>query len=165
MRRLCFVVALTATAFSGSSVWAQTIGGQNPSGPAVSPYLNLMRVGAPLGVNYYDLVRPQIQLRSDVANLQQNQAALFRGLSNGGAADSAVTTGHIAMFGNTSHYFPAQGGGVSAGGGLSGQRNLQNQLQMYSPLRSLGGMGTGTGLGGMSNTGMSPGVRGATTPR
>jgi hypothetical protein len=32
MRCLCFVVALMATAFSGNSVWAQTIGGQNPSG-------------------------------------------------------------------------------------------------------------------------------------
>jgi hypothetical protein len=167
MRCFCFSVALTVIAFSGNSVLAQTIGGQNPSGPAVSPYLNLMRVGAPIGVNYYDLVRPQIQFQSAISNLQQNQAGLIQGLSTGGTADSLVTTGHPAMFGNYGHYFPGQAssGGISAVGGLTGQRNLQNQLQRYSPLRSLGGMGTGMGLGGMSNTGMSPGVIRGGTPR
>jgi hypothetical protein len=168
MRRLCFLVALAASAFSGSSVLAQTLGGQNPSGPAVSPYLNLMRAGAPLGVNYYDLVRPQIQFRSAISNLQRSQAGLIQGLTTGGsAADSAVMTGHPVMFGNYSHYFPGQGtsGGLGASGGLQGQRNLQYQRTMYSPLRYLGGMGTGTGLGGISNTGMSPGVNRGSTPR
>ncbi len=162
------LAAVLTTVFSGNSALAQTIGGQNPSGPPVSPYLNLMRLGATPGINYYDLVRPQLQIQSAISNLQQNQASLIQGLAMGGnGADTLVTTGHAATFGNYSHYFPGQAssGGINAVGGLAGQRNLQNQRQLYSPVRSLGGMNTGTGFGGISNTGMSPGVIRGTTPR
>src|SRR4051812_18227610 len=53
---------------------AQIIGpraGGIPSGPTVSPYLNLLRPGNSPALNYYGLVRPQFQTNADLLGLQQ----------------------------------------------------------------------------------------------
>ena len=164
---ICKVLAASALmAFAWvSPLAAQSINGFNPSGPAVSPYLNLMRPASLPAINYYDLVRPQMQFQSAITNLQQNQASLIQGMTTGGAAaDSPVMTGHTVMFGNLSHYYAggAAGGGVGGGMGggmmLPGARSLQGQRMMYSPLRGLGGMGMNQGIGGMNPMGMNPGV-------
>src|SRR4051812_45352389 len=42
--------------------------------PAVSPYLNLLRTDQPAGLNYYNLVRPQVEFRSSIGQLQQQTA-------------------------------------------------------------------------------------------
>src|SRR5262245_39971875 len=43
--------------------------------PAVSPYLNLTRGGVP-AVNYFDLVRPQVEVQSSL-NVLENRADLL----------------------------------------------------------------------------------------
>jgi hypothetical protein len=161
----CLVVLVLGAFPLAPSARAQTISGMNPSGPAVSPYVNLPRFGAPLGVNYYNLVQPQIQFQSAISGLQQNQASLMGAVTTGtDVGYGPVVTGHLAMFGNTSHYFAGRGGAGTPY--LAAQYNLQNQRMLYSPTRYLGGMGMGTGLGGMSTGGIGPGgAAGPTTPR
>src|SRR5580658_10364261 len=65
-------------------------GGYNPqsNGPAVSPYLNLLRSGSSQAVNYYGLVRPAIDTQSSISNLQQQVTDLpAPGTGMGGATD------------------------------------------------------------------------------
>jgi hypothetical protein len=84
--------------------------------PAVSPYLNLLRPGADPSVNYYDLVRPQIEFRNAIQSLQQQVTTLGTEAGAGTqAAANLPVTGHPVQFMNTSHYF----GGVSAAGGVN----------------------------------------------
>jgi hypothetical protein len=82
--------------------------------PVFSPYLNLLRGGASPAVNYYGIVRPEIEFRSGIQSLQQQVTAQ----ANTIAADEAATlpgTGHSTQFNNLSHYFYYQG---AAGQGL-----------------------------------------------
>lgn len=71
--------------------------------PAVSPYLNLARGGNP-GINYYGIVRPQLQFNSSLLQLQQAQvqdAADLSQLVNQGV----LITGVRAQYMNFSHYY------------------------------------------------------------
>src|SRR5437016_1126676 len=43
--------------------------------PPVSPYLNLLRPASPLYLNYYGLVRPQVEFRNTAQALQQEVTA------------------------------------------------------------------------------------------
>jgi hypothetical protein len=76
--------------------------------PPVSPYLNLMRPGLS-GINYYGLVRPQVDAATAIQQLQQQQLALA---AAGGSLDNAAlpTTGHTTRFMNYGRYFFNQGG-------------------------------------------------------
>jgi hypothetical protein len=89
----------------------------NPYGPpGYSPYLNLLRRGNPTFVNYYGLVRPELDLRYTAGSLQQQ-------VNNVGAQANANTqaiaglpeTGHTTAFMNYSHFF---GGGAGGGAGI-----------------------------------------------
>lgn len=82
--------------------------------PAISPYLNLFRSGNP-AVNYYGLVRPQVQFQNSLQQLQQQEQpfATFGFYQQPGVA-TLPTTGHATRFFNTSHYFFNQGGGVQS---------------------------------------------------
>ncbi len=40
------------------------------TGPAVSPYLNLLRRGTSPGVNYYGIVKPQLDMQNALRGLQ-----------------------------------------------------------------------------------------------
>ena len=93
--------------------------------PGYSPYLNLARPGN-AAVNYYGLVRPQVEFRQSIQNVEQQVTGLSQspGLAGQGPAD-IPSTGHPAQFLNTGGYFPTQPGprvGFRiAGGGGSGQ--------------------------------------------
>ena len=89
--------------------------------PPLSPYLNLVR-GGNAAVNYYGLVRPQIDSQRALQQLQQNAASLPSG---GLSMESTPNSGHPVQFMNFSHYFssnPAQGPIGRAPGGQAGPR-------------------------------------------
>lgn len=130
LKNILAVLALLA-AGSGSRAWAQTIGG-NINQPPVSPYINILRGGAPAAVNYYNLVQPQLQFYSAINQLQNQQQTSYAALSTLGYE----TTGHAAQFVNYTHYYPTLGLGTQ--GGPRGLQNLQNRLQQNSPTRNLG---------------------------
>jgi len=79
-----------------------------PVTPTVSPYLQLAGSRNP-GIDYYNLVRPQIEFRNSLQGVQQQL---------GEALDPTRvmpvrSTGHAAYFGNYSHFFgnsPIQSG-------------------------------------------------------
>ena len=109
-------ILLLCLAAGGAS--AQTGAGPAPSRPAVSPYLNLLRPGNSPGVNYYGLVRPQLELQNGLRNLQQqvqtNETAIA-GLNKA----ILPTTGHTSTFLNTGGYYS---GGAGTNGGGSAPR-------------------------------------------
>jgi len=77
--------------------------------PSVSPYINL--IGRNPVVNYFGIVRPQLEARK--IQVQQSQAiqSLNRQLQGAEAKSPEVwslpKTGHTAYFNNFSHYYPA----------------------------------------------------------
>ncbi len=90
----------------------------NPNaGPAVSPYLNLLRRGSSAGVNYYGLVRPDLEFRSAFRGIQQqiDSQRLDQGIDTRGLPE----TGHPSSFLDTRGYFlniaPIQRGGPPSG--------------------------------------------------
>ena len=98
------------------------------SRPAVSPYLNLVRPGSPPGLNYYDLVKPQLEFRRDILDLRQqvtsNQTVLTD-LTAGGTGSIIPTTGHTTRFMDTGGFYP----------GLPGTTSRLNSSQGHTPAR------------------------------
>jgi hypothetical protein len=85
--------------------------------PAFSPYLNLLRGNQSPALNYYGLVRPQIQARESILGLQNQVGANQEAIGGVQAGLTDLTaTGHQTMFLNHGSYFLTQGGGVGAGG-------------------------------------------------
>lgn len=78
----------------------------NPYGrPTVSPYINLGRGGS-AGINYYGLVRPQLQANAAMQLLQRNQLLEAQDLSLLATSPTAgPITGTSAQFMNFSHYY------------------------------------------------------------
>jgi hypothetical protein len=85
------------------------------SQPPVSPYLNMFRGGNP-GINYYGLVKPQVQaaqtfqqlqLQQQVQAQQVQQAASQQAiaLSPTAQAGPLPVTGHPAYFNGTARFF------------------------------------------------------------
>jgi hypothetical protein len=73
--------------------------------PSYSPYLNLTRPGN-LANNYYGLVRPEIDFRNSINNLQQRYGALNQQNTNPNATETEFPgTGHSTAFMNYSHYY------------------------------------------------------------
>jgi hypothetical protein len=90
--------------------------------PPYSPYLNLARPGNP-ALNYYGLVRPEIDWRNSVGNLQTEFSALNQELNNPVAGNPAFpSTGHPVTFLNYSHFYYGVRGGrpplIGYGGNL-----------------------------------------------
>lgn len=91
------------------------------SRPTVSPYLNLLRGGAP-AVNYFGIVRPELQMQQQFGQLQQQLGQTNRNLQ--GLSDTLApagdqplpATGHAATFNNTLGYFNRMPGGGSGRG-------------------------------------------------
>jgi hypothetical protein len=96
-------IAVVAIGFGGGEVRGQT---QPP--PGYSPYLNLIRPGNP-GANYYGLVRPQVEFRAGLQQLERNTIALQSGLSQMTSTDNS--TGHTAGFMYYGGYYPGLGRG------------------------------------------------------
>jgi hypothetical protein len=124
MKRFAFAIPLALALVASSGVeraGAQLyLPGQQPVNPyqrpLISPYLNMNRGGDP-AINYYGLVRPQINTAKSILQLQQQQQQLpalgqpFSPLADG-SPFSLPETGHAATFFNYSTYFPTYTGPV-----------------------------------------------------
>jgi len=102
------VLAGRSAQAQGTYVRPQT----NPYGtPAVSPYLNLNRPG-PAGINYFNLVQPQVQTYNQLQQLQtttqQTTAVLQADALNPNRLVS--DTGHQTRFMSFTSYFQNTGG-------------------------------------------------------
>ena len=80
---------------------------QNPLGtPTISPFLNMAQGGNP-ALNYFGLVRPQLQTQQQLRQLQQQQLAdqaAIGGLT--GLGGFPLVTGHETRFMNYGTYYP-----------------------------------------------------------
>lgn len=109
--------------------------GAELSRPAFSPYLNLLRGDGSAALNYFGMVRPQVDARRALIGLEgqvQSNRQAITGLQAG--MTGIPGTGHGTTFLNTGGYF--LGGGATGGGFGGGGRN-----------GGLGGGGLGGGLG------------------
>ena len=118
-RAVLFAVAALALLAAPSSAFAQYNAGtysgrsDNPNGPTVSPYLNLLNNNNQLnGVpNYQSLVRPLL----DQQNAIQRQGSSLQRLqqqvnTQGGGSGAGRSTGHSTSFMYYSHFYPAPRG-------------------------------------------------------
>ena len=134
--RLLTVLAITGGSLivmSGSAK-AQTspfnpYGGtsSNITRPPYSPYLNLLRNGNSAAVNYYGLVRPEIDYRNNLNQINRDVTGLRRDVGNlrQDVQDGSSTvpgTGHGVSFLNTRGYF-FNLGSASSSSGSSGTRS------------------------------------------
>src|SRR4051794_19633319 len=80
---------------ASSTAWAQPGPRYTPPSarPAVSPYLNLTRTGTDPAINYYGIVRPQLEFNNSIQNLNRQVGALEAGagLSPGLASELPAT--------------------------------------------------------------------------
>ena len=116
---------LTRTAVIGMGLLLTASGGRleaqgryslNPrNNPAVSPYVNLLRPGSDPAVNYFGIVRPEIDYQRAIQQLQQGEATLS---SQQQDLTGAVLrpTGHATGFMTQSRYFMTAGTRGTAGG-------------------------------------------------
>jgi hypothetical protein len=117
-------------------------GGINMRPPAFSPYLNLLRGGSP-AVNYYGLVRPEMQFRQAIQNLSADVAMNQQMIGGLGSELGAIqSTGHPTQFMNLGGYFMNSSGASGAsilGAGSSryggGTMNLTRPAATQSPRR------------------------------
>jgi hypothetical protein len=112
-KMISFKIALPALGLaffvSVAPLWAQGLG--NPANrPAVSPYINLLRGGSSGGVNYYGLVRPEIEFRSGIQRNQQQIAASQQSYSE--LTTGLSTTGHPTRYMTHWSYFMNNGVGT-----------------------------------------------------
>jgi hypothetical protein len=125
----------------------------NPFGrPVVSPYVNLALPGNP-GINYYGLVRPQLQGINAINQLQTQYATLDQQLLTDqtlGVYGNPVVTGHTSSFLN--HYGYFQNWRTRAG------------TVAGTPLTGFGTTGTGVAFGAM-NTANTRSTVGPKPPR
>jgi hypothetical protein len=117
MNRLVFrVTCAVAVLGVGGSLHAQPPAPGGVGRPTDSPYLNLVRPGGSPALNYFGLVRPELQFRQSIQNLQgavtANQEAI-------GGIQAEVTgipvTGHPTQFLNYGGYFLNSGPSLGAG--------------------------------------------------
>jgi hypothetical protein len=139
--------------------------GRPPVGrPAVSPFLNLFRGGNP-AINYYGLVRPQIDTRSSLLQLQQQELQGGYPLGVAGQPQDRLlqgppSTGHPVRFGNYGRYFANLGSGPAVIPPVFAPRAL---LVPNSPFFGTG-VGTGFGFGPGLGTGFGFGGTGINAP-
>jgi hypothetical protein len=89
------------------SLGASQVRGQPPSS-GYSPYLNLVRPGSP-GMNYYGLVRPEVEFRNNLQQLQRNTTRLQSQFSQATGGD--LSTGHPSAFMYYGGFYPGLGQG------------------------------------------------------
>ncbi len=93
--------------------------GVAPGGPTFSPYLNLLRRNTPAYLNYYGLVRPQLNFQQSIQGLQQGLASNQYQTQQLQSNEAELAgTGHPSFFMNQSRYFMTNGagGGPNRGG-------------------------------------------------
>lgn len=159
IRQVAAVVAILTVLAVASSARAQPASpggmyrpGVNPTGlPTYSPYLNLLRPGGSVTQNYFGLVRPELNFRASVSNLQQQVTGNQQAIGGFQAEAGLPTTGHRAVFMNYGGYFGGLGGGASRPGisaGFGAGRQMTTSGARFS---------SGSGLGA---TALPPGVSG-----
>jgi hypothetical protein len=113
----CLKIIMTAVVVtllaSAAPLWAQGLGyTANPANrPAVSPYINLLRGGSSAGVNYYGLVKPEIEFRSGIMRNQQQIIANQQSYSE--LTTGLLTTGHPTRYMTHWNYFLNNGIGTT----------------------------------------------------
>ena len=81
-------------------------GGGYTRPPAFSPYLNLLRRGNSPALNYYGLVRPELEFRSSIGNIANSVSQNQQAIGNLAASGTLVgPTGHPTQFMNLGGYF------------------------------------------------------------
>ena len=86
--------------------------------PTISPYLNLNRSGAGAAIDYYGLVRPQMETRNALQQLQSQVQTLEPTpgmLPNNNNQPPTTGRGGIGGFFNYSHFYPSLNRGGSGG--------------------------------------------------
>jgi len=106
---------LAAFAIVVVSLVANRVQGQPPSS-GYSPYLNLVRPGSP-GMNYYGLVRPEVEIRNNLQQLQRNATRLQSQFNQ--ATGNDLATGHPSAFMYFGGYYPGLGQGSLQSRGFS----------------------------------------------
>jgi hypothetical protein len=116
--KTCLRAAVGLIAFLALSGAAQA---QYPGArPTVTPYLNLFRGGAPQGLNYYNLVRPELDFRSSIQQLQLQTGANQQAIADLTTPGALPVTGHQAGFMTHRTYFQTLGGGGAPAGTTAG---------------------------------------------
>jgi hypothetical protein len=110
--------------------------------PAVSPYLNLLRRDNPAYLNYYGLVRPEVEFRNSINRLQQQVNTNQESISNLESTTPLPVTGHPAYFLNTARYFLTQNAPAAAGGGLTGATGSRPAATLAPPAAGRPGLPT-----------------------
>ncbi len=117
-------LAVSACASAQMPIGSYTAPTVNPR-PTVSPYLNLNRNGGTPAINYFGIVRPQIENQQAIQNLQHqvqtNQAMIQAQSQQQSATEEMAPTGRaLGGYLNYSHFFPLLNRG--AGGSGSAKR-------------------------------------------
>jgi len=103
MNRFIWVAIIVSLVGRASATQAQPPAPGRPLGldpatnPPVSPYLNLVRPGSSPAINYYGIVRPQVDLQQSLQGLQSQVLGVQQAQDMLRAGDSG-TTGHPAYF-------------------------------------------------------------------
>ena len=115
--------------------------GTAPPAAGFSPYLNLTRGGS-AAINYYGIVRPQINFQSQLQTVQAQQQAGSASFEPDNPLMPGLVVGTRVRFLNTQPYFLNLQGGATTGGasgfGMGAARGISGVQ---------GGMGTGIGTG------------------
>jgi hypothetical protein len=108
--------------------------------PPVSPYLNLLRGGNP-AINYFGIVRPELE---GIQMTQQlGQLNPYGPVPPVAPTGVLPVTGHVATFGNFSHYYYQNLGQTTPLGG----RTLASTPYTSAPIAPYGPFGGVTGFG------------------
>jgi hypothetical protein len=149
-------VALTVSAPTVRAQFGQP-GAYRP--PTVSPYINLLRGDQPQYLNYYGLVRPQLQFQNGIQSLQAQTSLQGNALSSEAAlTNGLLLTGHPVYFRNTGVYFARTftgAGGMGAGSYAGGATGLARggSTAGSTGAGSFGGAGSLTGGGSYGGAG------------
>src|SRR5262245_58033413 len=112
MRKTLLLTVVSLGLCAGAAQAQGLPGGYNPRNqPAVSPYLNLLRPDTPTYLNYYGLVKPQLQFGNAIQQLQSQQAYTSAQQTTFQQYLTYPETGHATSFMSHTRYFNTTGGG------------------------------------------------------
>jgi hypothetical protein len=147
MRRFSHLAVLPGV-FVGLALAAGTAPAQAPvmqrplppgyGSPTVSPYINLLNRNNPQFLNYYGIVRPEVQTQNALQGLQQQVGTLEETPALGTGAAVLPTTGHRLAFG----YFGGHFGRLYVGG-AAGQAGFGGAAGGGAPAAAGGAVAAG----------------------
>jgi len=113
MKRLVIASFASVTLLASVAVVPVLAQAPPPYRPPVSPYINLGRQqGLNPAINYYGIIRPQLQFSSSVQQLQQQISTNQQGITDL-QASALPATGHSAQFMNYQRFFLTSARGQS----------------------------------------------------